>query len=136
MSVITVDEIGGKSADDDDAEIEYDLDDEDIAQQLSADSPGGGGDWRSLANNGRQHSQHKHAPISASGSRGALRRSVNSDSMGMTADIADFLADTDSESGEYGRPSNPREAMPRSMSMRQGGYGSQQAYQRTYSTRY
>ena len=123
MSVITADD------NNDDAEIDFDdLDDEDIAQQLSRESPPMRGGGASSA-----HGQ-KHVPSAANGNR-AARRSVTSDSMGLTADIADYLADTDSgsESGGYGY--QPSKALPRSQSMRQGGYGTQ-AYQRSYSTRH
>ena len=134
MSVITADDIDD-DGDNDDAEIDFDdLDDEDIAQQLSRESP-------PMRGGGPAHGQ-KQVPSASYGNRGGARptrqRSVTSDSMGLTADIADYLADTDSgsESGGYGyQPSNRQEALPRSQSMRQGGYGSQ-AYQRSYSTRH
>lgn len=142
MSVITIDE-GNIDEDEDEAEIDYNLDDEDIAQRLSGQIPAGrGGGWSA------PHQQHQ-APSASSGNRGAhgrkvsqlQRSSLNSDSMGLTADIEDYLADTDSgsESGgiAYQQQSSNRGMTSRAQSMRQdgGGYGSQ-AYQRNYSTRY
>ena len=124
MSVITAEDTGLDI--EDEAEIEFD--DEEVAKQLSGDIRGGrhqGGG--SVA---RQQQQHR----GLGGVQAQMQRSVTSDSMGMTAEIEDFLMDSDEEAsvgggggGGYGR----------SQSMRPGsGAGvSASSYLRSYTSR-
>ena len=134
MSVITAEDTGLDI--EDDAEIDYEdaMDDDEIAKQLS-------GDIRTRGAGGRQQHQQqgRGGGVAAAANfqqpqRSQLQRSVTSDSMGMTAEMEDFLADSEEEESNYGTAAQGGYGRSQTMG-KQGGGGGASSYLRSYTTR-